>query len=87
MSAVLSQQQKKEWTIEEFYLSPFSQNHELVEGELIPVMPTGFLHGIVTNRISAALTGFVDENNLGVVLAAETGFIVYQENHCLRQSV
>lgn len=63
-------------SIDEFFLSPLSENHELVEGELIPVMPAGFLHGIVTQELADRLSSFVREHNLGFVVAAETGFIL-----------
>jgi hypothetical protein len=35
MSAVLNVTQEKEWTADEFFHSPLSKNHELVEGELV----------------------------------------------------
>jgi Uma2 family endonuclease len=36
--------------------------------------PAGFSHGEIAMRIGALLTVFVEEHDLGVVLAAETGF-------------
>ena len=63
-------------SIEEFFLSPLSENHELVEGELIHIMPAGFLHGVVTQQLANRLSNFVQENNLGLVVAAETGFVL-----------
>ena len=74
MSAVLERTSVKKMTAEEFDSSPFAETHELIRGELYPIMPAGTLHGIVTNRLSAYLTMFVIENNLGEVTAAETGF-------------
>ncbi len=74
MSAVLERTIVKKMTAEEFDSSPFAETHELIRGELYPIMPAGTLHGIVTNRLSAYLTMFVIENNLGEVTAAETGF-------------
>ena len=61
-------------TAEEFELSPFAETHELIRGELYPIMPAGTLHGIITNRLSTYLSFFVMENDLGAVTAAETGF-------------
>jgi Uma2 family endonuclease len=49
---------------------------ELVRGELRELMPTGFEHGEITHRLSSRLGVFVEDNNLGVVCSAETGFIV-----------
>ena len=76
MSTVLNVETKKEWTADEFFHSPLSQNHELVEGELVKTMPAGFIHGIVAHRVGRLVGNFVEDNNLGEVVAAETGFIL-----------
>lgn len=47
---------------------------ELVEGVLTKMPPTGFEHGAVTVNLTFLLTAHVRAGNLGVVLAAETGF-------------
>jgi len=47
---------------------------ELVDGVLVVREPAGFLHGKVAARLAYALGPFVEEHELGVVLAAETGF-------------
>jgi Uma2 family endonuclease len=49
---------------------------ELIYGELVMMSPAGFDHGWVAVRIARFLSEFVDDHNLGVVLAAETGFKV-----------
>lgn len=74
MSAVLEKTIVRKMTADEFEASPFAETHELIRGELYPIMPAGTLHGVIANRISAFLTLFVMENNLGEVTAAETGF-------------
>ncbi len=61
-------------TADEFEVSPLAETHELIRGELYPIMPAGTLHGIITNRLSTYLSFFVMENSLGEVTAAETGF-------------
>jgi Uma2 family endonuclease len=48
--------------------------YELVKGELIQMSPAGDEHGIIAVRITAPLYLHVEEHNLGVVYAAETGF-------------
>lgn len=48
--------------------------YELVRGELRKMAPTGFEHGTLTMRLGAALDQHVKANNLGLVVAAETGF-------------
>ena len=74
MSAVLERTTIKKMSADEFEASPFAETHELIRGELYPIMPAGTLHGIITNRLSAYITFFVLENDLGEVTAARTGF-------------
>jgi Uma2 family endonuclease len=81
MSAVLNIPQKKEWTADEFFSSPLSQKYELIEGELVEVMSTGFVHGIVAQRIGRFIGNYADENNLGEVTASETGFVLEENTY------
>ena len=88
MSAVLEQVSEEiRMTVEEFADSVYARGFELVDGIVVPKnsspktffkeineMPTGTLHGIITSRLTAYLTIFVIENNLGETCAAETGF-------------
>jgi Uma2 family endonuclease len=48
--------------------------HELVNGELTTMTPSGFEHGAVVGNLTAALATHVKSKNLGVVVGAETGF-------------
>ena len=74
MSAVLERTVVKKMTNEEFEASPFAETHELIRGELYPIMPAGTLHGVVASGLSTYLSFFVLENDLGEITAAETGF-------------
>jgi len=74
MSAVLEKTIVKKMSADEFEASPFAETHELIRGELYPIMPAGALHGLITNRINKFLSYFIDENDLGETFAAETGF-------------
>jgi Uma2 family endonuclease len=47
---------------------------ELIYGELVMISPAGFDHGEIALRIGSLLLDYVEERDLGVVLAAETGF-------------
>lgn len=47
--------------------------HELVEGRLTTMSPTGLVHGILAGQLAAALTAHVNERRLGLV-TVETGF-------------
>ncbi|MDE2635854.1 MAG: Uma2 family endonuclease [Chloroflexota bacterium] len=49
---------------------------ELVEGEIIEMpKPTG-LHGQITMRLGAKIFNHAEDNGLGIVTAADTGFIL-----------
>jgi Uma2 family endonuclease len=50
--------------------------HELVQGELRRMPPPGYQHGRTASRIGVSLSVHVDGHDLGVVLAAETGFLL-----------
>jgi Uma2 family endonuclease len=47
---------------------------ELVKGRLVVREPAGYRHGDVTMRLTLRLGPFVQDRNLGRLLAAETGF-------------
>src|SRR3954471_19362590 len=51
--------------------------YELVRGELRRMPLPGFRHGRIANQIAFHLTGHVEANHLGVVVAAETGFLLH----------
>ena len=53
-----------------------SRHLELVKGELIERAPAGGRHGRVSSHIDYRLRMFVEQNDLGEVFAAETGFIL-----------
>ena len=50
--------------------------YELVEGELKPMSPAGYEHGLIVNRINARLFAFAEQHRVGQVPASETGFVV-----------
>ena len=67
--------QKRSTTAEELLVLPSDGNsYELVKGELRMMTPAGFEHGRVASRINFLIAQHVLENDLGAVLAAETGF-------------
>lgn len=64
-------------TADEFHeIAPKLGRCELVKGEIIEMAPTGLVHGKITMKIGTRLFNYVDAQKLGVVFAAETGFIV-----------
>lgn len=67
-----------------FRMNRGMQRFELVGGELREMSPAGFQHGVIINRLSSLLTEVVDRNALGVVLGAETGFILSRSPDTVR---
>ena len=60
-------------TGEELYALGSTGCCELIEGNLISVSPTGYVHGIVEVRIAKILSLFVEKHQLGYVLGGEVG--------------
>ncbi len=59
-------------------------HHELVRGELRPMSPAGFDHGSVSMNLSGPLHQFVRARKLGIVVTAETGFILGRDPDTVR---
>jgi Uma2 family endonuclease len=58
--------------------------HELVLGELRVMTPPGYEHGRVALEVGRVLANHVKENDLGVTVAAETGFILSRDPDTVR---
>jgi Uma2 family endonuclease len=58
--------------------------YELVKGELRTMPPAGFEHGTVGINLSTPLAQHVRANGLGIVVAAETGFLIAQNPDTVR---
>jgi Uma2 family endonuclease len=67
-----------------FYLNLPDKQTELVRGRLIVREPPGYRHGLVTFAVAARIGEFVRANNLGVVVAAETGFKLFSNPDTVR---
>lgn len=57
---------------------------ELVRGRLVVREPAGFARGVVAARIGAAVASFVRLHDLGLVVAAETGFTLERNPDTVR---
>jgi Uma2 family endonuclease len=72
-------------TAEELFQLPDDDyKYELVEGELIRMPPTGAEHGDAAMNAGFLLKGYVKTHDLGVVSAAETGFILKRNPDTVR---
>ena len=63
-------------TIEDFWRDYGGQPYELINGKVMNVSPTGYLHGSIARRVAAILGVHVDSKHLGDVVGAETGFVL-----------
>ncbi len=71
------QKQAKPYTPQDVYhLSLQGKSCELLNGELIEMAPAGQTHGALAAEILRVVANFVREHNLGIVYAAETGFVL-----------
>jgi Uma2 family endonuclease len=58
--------------------------NELVQGEIVPMFPASTMHGNIAMRLGAILWNYSDENSLGRVFAAETGFTLSRNPDTVR---
>lgn len=59
-------------------LSEDAQGYELIAGRLLQMAATGGEHGLIASEIDMALRAYVKPRRLGLVTAAETGFLISQ---------
>jgi Uma2 family endonuclease len=71
-------------TAEDLWRMPNNQRRELVNGELRTMAPAGFEHGAVITNVAFLLARHVKAQRLGVVLGAETGFILARNPDTVR---
>jgi Uma2 family endonuclease len=57
---------------------------ELVEGVLHMMSPSGWRHGDIVGRLHAVLGHYIVQNNLGMVMGAETGFLLARNPDTVR---
>lgn len=58
--------------------------YELVRGELRKMSPAGEQHGLIAMRLGWRLAQYVETQKLGIVYAAETGFILSTDPDTVR---
>ncbi len=65
-------------------LSADGERYELIEGQLIKMAPAGGEHGIIAGTLGVRLGYHILSNDLGVVLAAETGYYTRGDQFTVR---
>src|SRR3954470_24746914 len=71
-------------TAEELWAMPNKGLSELVRGEVRTMAPAGFEHGAVIMNVAIPLGSYVKAQRLGVVLGAETGFVLARNPDVVR---
>jgi Uma2 family endonuclease len=66
------------------YLSLPDKQTELVRGRLVVREPPGYQHGVVALRIARLIANHAADHNLGVAVAAETGFKLFAKPDTVR---
>jgi len=74
----VAQTSERTYSAEELACFPKDSRYELVKGRLREMAPTGGTHGFSTSRMGGRIDVFVEDNDLGLCFAAETGFLVAQ---------
>jgi Uma2 family endonuclease len=78
--------QEKLYTADELLeISERSDNrYELVKGQLIEMPPTGDMHGVVAMDFGRIMGNFIVENDLGLVVGTDTGFVLFTNPDTVR---
>lgn len=72
-------------TIEQFARLPDDDTRrELVRGRVVREPTAGFEHGGIAMNVGRRLAEFVDREGLGMVVAAETGFVLFEDPPTVR---
>jgi Uma2 family endonuclease len=66
------------------YLNVPDKQTELVRGKLIVREPPGYQHGLVALKIARLIANHAYDHNLGVAVAAETGFKLFSKPDTVR---
>jgi Uma2 family endonuclease len=71
-------------TADQLFQAPGLGRAELVRGELIMMTPAGYRHGKIVSRLNSRLHVYVEQEALGEVMGAETGFVIAQAPDTVR---
>lgn len=71
-------------TAEQLIRMPNLGRCELIKGAIIEMNAAGAEHGVIIMRLGARLDRHVEDERLGIVLGAETGFIIARDPDTVR---
>jgi Uma2 family endonuclease len=71
-------------TVEQVLENPPRGSWEIVDGELIEMSPAGIEHGRISMNLAYLLRRWLEDHPVGVVYAAETGFMLQRSPDRLR---
>jgi Uma2 family endonuclease len=69
---------------EELFHRPDLNPCELVEGRIVPMVPTGYTHGILELRLGAGMLAWAEATGRGRVLAGEVGIYIRRNPDTVR---
>lgn len=72
------------FTAEELLRRPDLEPCELVHGEVIPLAPTGFLHGDIESELTLRLGSYAKQSGRGRVAGGEVGIIIRRNPDTVR---
>ncbi|MFN8590332.1 MAG: Uma2 family endonuclease [Thermomicrobiales bacterium] len=72
------------YTIEELETDPPEGEWELIDGALIPMVPSGFESSSIAARITRIIGNHVEEHDLGEVTGADGGYVIFSNRQTLR---
>lgn len=71
-------------TAAELPFIPAKWRNELVRGEVRPMTPPGFKHGLLATRLTTIIDPYVRSHGLGIYLGFEVGFLIEREPDTVR---
>ena len=72
------------FTVEDVERAPPEGEWELIDGELVPVPPSGLESSSLGHRIGRIVGNFVDAHDLGLMAGADGGYVLFPDRATIR---
>lgn len=72
------------YTVEDVEQDPPEGEWELIDGELVPVTPSGLESSSLGHRIGRIVGNFVDVHGLGMMTGADGGYVLFPDRATIR---